>query len=65
MFEMKAMLLPSGDHVGTAHLARHVELFNGQAARFDLGIRLGRDLLGIGDGLRRGQSLRGRQRQCS
>ena len=56
---MKAMLLPSGDHVGRPDLARHVELFDGQAARLDLRVGLGGDLLGIGDGLRRGESLGG------
>ncbi len=42
---------------GPADLARHVQLLDGQAARFDLRVGLGGDLLGIGDGLGRGQSL--------
>ena len=56
---MNAMLLPSGDHVGPAHLARHVQLLDGQAAGFNLRIGLGGDLLGIGNGLRCRQSLGG------
>ena len=51
------MLLPSGDHVGRPDLARHIEFFDGQAARFDLRVGLRRNVLGIGDRLWRKQSL--------
>ena len=59
MFEMNATLLPSGDQVASAHLARHVQLLDRQTARFDLRVGLRRNLLRIGDGLRRRQGLGG------